>query len=124
YFHSVLHHYEMADDHFAATRGYDSYARVASTLQRHGSDAGSEMFTNLHAWGTPAQCVDRTADIRARTGAGHVVAVPHYAGMPYAEAERNIRLFASQVMPVIREFPAHPGFADAAARSTSTTSAR
>jgi alkanesulfonate monooxygenase SsuD/methylene tetrahydromethanopterin reductase-like flavin-dependent oxidoreductase (luciferase family) len=111
YFQSVLRHYEMAGDHFAATKGYDYYVNVARTLQRHGAGAGSDMFTDLHVWGTPEQCIERVADIRRRTGASHVVAVSQYGGMPYDEGERNLRLFASEVMPALRELPEHPGFA-------------
>jgi alkanesulfonate monooxygenase SsuD/methylene tetrahydromethanopterin reductase-like flavin-dependent oxidoreductase (luciferase family) len=122
YFQTVLRHYEMAGDHFAATKGYDYYVNVARTLQRHGSGAGSDMFTDLHVWGTPAQCVERVEDIRARTGASHVVAVTQYGGMGYDEGERNLRLFAAEVLPVLQKLPDHPGFAADAVASPRSTS--
>lgn len=37
-------------------------------------------------------------DIRRRVGNDHYVGVFSYAGMPAAEAERNMRLFAKEVM--------------------------
>jgi len=42
-------------------------------------------------------------DIHARTGNSHYVGVFSYAGMPYDEAERNLRLFAKDVMPALKK---------------------
>ncbi|HEX4996367.1 MAG TPA: hypothetical protein VFX87_15390, partial [Methylomirabilota bacterium] len=42
-------------------------------------------------------------DIHARTGNSHYVGVFSYAGMPYDEAERNLRLFAKEVMPQLQK---------------------
>ena len=48
-------------------------------------------------------------DIRRRVGNDHFVGVFSYAGMPYDEAERNIRLFAREVMPALQKLgPAPP----------------
>jgi alkanesulfonate monooxygenase SsuD/methylene tetrahydromethanopterin reductase-like flavin-dependent oxidoreductase (luciferase family) len=62
-------------------------------------------------WGTPEQCVEKILDIRRRTGCETYVGVFSYAGMPLAEAERNMRLFASRVMPRLQALgasePAH-----------------
>jgi hypothetical protein len=41
-------------------------------------------------------------DIRRRVGNDHFVGVFSYAGMPAAEAERNMRLFAKEVMPPLQ----------------------
>ena len=43
------------------------------------------------------------------TGAEGYFAVTRYAGMSAAEAERNMRLFASDVMPRIRTLSPRPG---------------
>jgi hypothetical protein len=61
---------------------------------------------NLQVWGTPAQCYDKILDIHARTGNSHYVGVFSYAGMPYADAERNMRLFAREVMPALQKLSA------------------
>ncbi|MBI1964005.1 MAG: hypothetical protein HYS37_11585 [Candidatus Rokubacteria bacterium] len=58
---------------------------------------------NLQVWGTPEQCYERILDIHARTGNSHYVGVFSYAGMPYDEAERNLRLFAAEVMPALKK---------------------
>jgi hypothetical protein len=56
----------------------------------------------LQVWGTPEQCHARIADIHARTGNSHFIGVFSYAGMPYDEAERNMRLFAREVVPALQ----------------------
>jgi hypothetical protein len=53
-------------------------------------------------WGTPEQCYEKILDIHRKTGNSHYVGVFSYAGMPYDEAERNMRLFAREVMPELQ----------------------
>jgi hypothetical protein len=64
-----------------------------------------DYFVNLQVAGTPEQCYERILDIHCRTGNSHFVGVFSYAGMPYDEAERNIRLFAAEVMPALKKLP-------------------
>ena len=44
----------------------------------------------------PSSATSKILDIRRRTGNSHFVGVFCYAGMPYDEAERNMRLFAAR----------------------------
>ena len=44
--------------------------------------------------------------MRRRLGNEHFVGVFSYAGMPYEEAERNMRLFAKEVMPQLQKLEA------------------
>jgi hypothetical protein len=53
--------------------------------------------------GTPEQCYDKIVDIHRRTGNSHFVGVFSYAGMPYDDAEANMRLFAKEVMPQLKK---------------------
>ena len=47
-------------------------------------------------------------DIRRRVGNDHFVGVFSYAGMPPAEAERSMRLFAKEVMPALQRLEGEP----------------
>jgi len=58
----------------------------------------------MRAERTPEQCYEKVLDIHARTGNSHYVGVFSYAGMPYEDAERNLRLFANEVMPQLQRF--------------------
>jgi alkanesulfonate monooxygenase SsuD/methylene tetrahydromethanopterin reductase-like flavin-dependent oxidoreductase (luciferase family) len=99
YYETVIRHYELGSDHFAKTKGYEYYGNVSQMIGTHGAAVGSDFFTNLQVWGTPEQCYEKILDIRAKVGCETVIGVFSYAGMDYADAERNLRLFASKVKP-------------------------
>src|SRR5262245_13307737 len=104
YWNTVLRHYELASGHLAQTKGYEYYGRMSEIAREKGGvDALTEFFLSLQIWGTPQQCVDRILDVRQRVGCDTFVGAFSYAGMPYDEAERNLRLFAREVLPVLRE---------------------
>jgi hypothetical protein len=103
YWQSVIRHYEFGADHFGHTKGYESYAALSSLMQQHGADALTEFFLGLQIWGTPEQCYEKIVDVRSRVDASSFVGIFSYAGMPRDEAERNMRLFARDVMPELRK---------------------
>lgn len=103
YWQTVLRHYELAGDHLRQTRGYEYYGKMAEMVQQHGTEGVTEFFLSLQVWGTPEQCYQRVLDIRSRVGCDTFVGVFSYAGMPSDEAERNMRLFASTVLPELRK---------------------
>jgi alkanesulfonate monooxygenase SsuD/methylene tetrahydromethanopterin reductase-like flavin-dependent oxidoreductase (luciferase family) len=101
YFHSVLAHYHFEGDHLGRTKGYEYYGKMAEKITTYGTDKVVDFFVDLQVWGTPEQCYDKIMDIRRRVGNDHYVGVFSYAGMPPDEAERNMRLFAAEVMPAL-----------------------
>jgi alkanesulfonate monooxygenase SsuD/methylene tetrahydromethanopterin reductase-like flavin-dependent oxidoreductase (luciferase family) len=103
YWHTALRHYEMTGDHFGKAKGYEFYKEVSRSLAKSGTDAATEYFMNLQVWGTPEQCLDKIVDIRERVRSDHFVGVFSYAGMPHEEANRNMRLFAEEVMPKVKK---------------------
>jgi hypothetical protein len=68
-------------------------------LSKVGFEGSTDFFLNLQVWGTPDQCMEKVMTIRSKIGCNTFTGVFCYGGMPYDEAERNIRLFASDVMP-------------------------
>jgi alkanesulfonate monooxygenase SsuD/methylene tetrahydromethanopterin reductase-like flavin-dependent oxidoreductase (luciferase family) len=108
YWDTVLRHYELAGDHLSQTKGYEYYGKMSEMLGKYGAKGASDFFLNLQVWGTPRQCIERILDIRARIGCESFVGVFSYAGMPYDEAERNMRLFARAVMPELQRLPPEP----------------
>jgi alkanesulfonate monooxygenase SsuD/methylene tetrahydromethanopterin reductase-like flavin-dependent oxidoreductase (luciferase family) len=103
YYQSVLEHYEMGAGHLKATKGYEYYGKMVDHLHRKGSDEFTEFFMNLQVWGTPEQCYRKILDTRERVGNDAFIGVFSYAGMPYDEAERNMRLFSRAVMPELKK---------------------
>ena len=102
YWETVLRHYELRGDHLAKTVGYEYYGNLQQNV-REGADALKEFFVNLQVYGTPEQCFEKIMDIRSRVGCDSYNAVFSYAGMPWDEAERNMRLFARKVMPELKK---------------------
>jgi alkanesulfonate monooxygenase SsuD/methylene tetrahydromethanopterin reductase-like flavin-dependent oxidoreductase (luciferase family) len=103
YYQTVLDHYQFQGDHLAHTKGYEYYGKMAEKIHQYGTDTVIDYFMNLQVWGTPEQCYEKILDIHARTGNSHYVGVFGYAGMPYDEAERNLRYFAKEVMPQLQK---------------------
>jgi len=102
YYVTVLEHYQFAADHLARTKGYEYYGRMTEKIAQYGEEKVIDFFMSLQVWGTPEQCYARIVDVHARTGNSHFVGVFSYAGMPYDEAERSMRLFAREVAPELR----------------------
>src|SRR2546428_4187631 len=103
YYQSVLGHYQFASDHLAKTRGHEYYGKMTDEIAHDGTDKVIEYFMNLQVWGTPEQCYEKILDICERVSNQAFVGVFSYAGMPYDEAERNMRLFAREVTPELRK---------------------
>ena|SRR5271168_2823452 len=93
---------EMASDHFGKAKGYEYYEMMAKNLKGN-TDASVEYFLNLQVWGTPEMCFNRIDEIRRKVGADHFTGVFSYAGMPIEDAEKSLRLFASEVMPEVKK---------------------
>jgi alkanesulfonate monooxygenase SsuD/methylene tetrahydromethanopterin reductase-like flavin-dependent oxidoreductase (luciferase family) len=108
YYQTVLDHYNFAGDHLAKTKGYEYYGKMSEKIAQYGTDKVIDYFMNLQVWGTPEQCYQKILDIHARTGNSHFVGVFSYAGMPWDEAERNLRLFAREVMPELQKLAVTP----------------
>ena len=103
YYQTVLDHYDFQGDHLAKTRGYEYYGKMSEKIASYGTDKVIDFFMNLQVWGTPDECYDKIVDVRQRVGNETFVGVFSYAGMPYDEAERNMRLFARTVVPELKK---------------------
>src|SRR5216684_3183682 len=102
YWNTALRHYEMASEHFGKAKGYEYYEQMAKSLGGN-TDASIEYFLNLQVWGTPEMCFSKIDEIRQKVGADHYTGVFSYAGMPYDDAEKSLRLFAKEVMPELKK---------------------
>jgi alkanesulfonate monooxygenase SsuD/methylene tetrahydromethanopterin reductase-like flavin-dependent oxidoreductase (luciferase family) len=104
YYHTAMHHYEMTATHFGTQRGYEFYGKVGQYIRRHGQDGAARDFARLMPWGTPDQVLDKLATIRQMIGMNGLICHFSYAGMPYAEAERNMRCFVTHVLPELKRW--------------------
>jgi alkanesulfonate monooxygenase SsuD/methylene tetrahydromethanopterin reductase-like flavin-dependent oxidoreductase (luciferase family) len=113
-FDSVDAHYHFSDGHLQGVKGYEFYAKMAKTYSKFSDTAvkskAVDFFVSLHVAGTPQQCLDKITEIRNKTGMDHFVGQFSYGGMPYAKGEKNMRLFAEQVKPILQDEKSFPFF--------------
>ncbi len=107
---SIDNHYHFSDGHLGDVRGYESYGKMAKTYAKLKDPAGrakaTEFYVKIQITGTPDDCLQQIAELRAITGTDHLIADFSYGGMPHEDGERNLRLFAAEVLPVARRDPA------------------
>ena len=86
----------------SARAAFDSL--LAHFEHARGQDGAAADFARLHTWGTPEQVYEKIVDIHRAVGHNGFMAITSYSGMPWDEAERNMRLFAREVMPELKRF--------------------
>jgi len=114
YFETVLEHYRFHEGHLVGQKGYEYYGKMNEKIDKYGKDTFIDFFVDLQVWGTPEQCVEKIVDVRSRVGCDTFIGVFSYAGMPWDEAERNMQLFAREVLPALKRLEDLPGQAAAA----------
>ncbi|MEL7156527.1 MAG: LLM class flavin-dependent oxidoreductase [Actinomycetota bacterium] len=108
YYHTAMQHYEMTAEHFGTAKGYEFYANVGTYIERRGADNAAEDFAELMPIGTPDQVMDKLQFIRDTIDMQAVMVQTSYAGMPWAEAERNLRCFATHCLPQVQAWDVEP----------------
>ena len=108
YYHTAMNHYEMTAEHFGKAKGYEFYSNVGTYIEKHGKESAAEDFVKLMPFGTPQQVLDKLRSIYEIIGMNGVMCHFSYAGMPYDEAERNMRCFASGVLPELKSWEVAP----------------
>jgi alkanesulfonate monooxygenase SsuD/methylene tetrahydromethanopterin reductase-like flavin-dependent oxidoreductase (luciferase family) len=108
YYHSVMKHYEMRSEQFGTAKGYEFYKNVGAYIERHGPEGAARDFVKLMPWGTPAQVIEKLRFIRETIHMTGIMGHFSFAGMPYDEAERNLRCFVERVMPELKRWDAEP----------------
>ena len=102
YLASLLEHYELMGDHFAETSGYQGYDKNAELLRTLGEAGFLKGFLKANAFGTPDQILETLDKRRGDLGAFELATSFRYGGIPYEEAESSLRLFAREVLPVLK----------------------
>ncbi len=103
---SNFHHYELLGDHFAQVKGYDAYAQKAEIAKKGGLDGATEGFMKAATWGTPDRILRELEARREVVGDFELNVAWRFGGMPYEIAERSLRLFAQEVLPVLTTWTA------------------
>ena len=103
---SNFHHYEFLGEHFAQVKGYDAYAQKAEIAKKSGLDGATEGFMKAATWGTPDRILRELEARREVIGDFELNVAWRFGGMPYEIAEQGLRLFAQEVLPVLKTWTA------------------
>ena len=87
-------------------KGYEFYGGMAKTYSKM-KDPGfrkkaTEFYVKIQIVGTPDDCLQQLAQLRAVTGLDHLVTEFAFGNLPHHHAERSMRLFADRVLPVLQ----------------------
>ncbi|WP_433207325.1 LLM class flavin-dependent oxidoreductase [Nocardia sp. CA-107356] len=103
YYHSVIGHYGLNKSQtFAKVKGYEHYDTSADTSAEDDATAVQE-FIDTCVWGNPAECRDQLESIQQKTGCGHLVLTFASGGVPMADVESSMRIFARDVLPGLKK---------------------
>jgi alkanesulfonate monooxygenase SsuD/methylene tetrahydromethanopterin reductase-like flavin-dependent oxidoreductase (luciferase family) len=101
---SVLHHYEMLGEHYSEAKGYKAYADAAEMMRAAGKEGIMKAYVEQQIWGTPDQMLRRFEERWNYFGPYGVLGCFRFAGTPMDVVERSIKLFATEVAPVLRQW--------------------
>jgi alkanesulfonate monooxygenase SsuD/methylene tetrahydromethanopterin reductase-like flavin-dependent oxidoreductase (luciferase family) len=101
---SNFHHYEFLGEHFAKVKGYDSYAQKAAIAREKGFEGAVGGFMEAVPWGTPDRILRQIEDMRQTIGDFELNVAWRFGGVPYEIAERGLKLFAREVLPVLKSW--------------------
>jgi len=101
---SNFYHYEFLGEHFATVKGYDSYQQKAAIAKEAGMGGAVEGFMKAASWGTPDKILRSLEERRALVGDFELNVAFRFGGSPYDVCERGIKLFAKEVLPVLKSW--------------------
>jgi alkanesulfonate monooxygenase SsuD/methylene tetrahydromethanopterin reductase-like flavin-dependent oxidoreductase (luciferase family) len=100
--HSNFEHYELLGDHFSTVKGYDAYAQKAAIAKAAGMDGAIAGFMKAAVWGTPERILRELESRREVIGEFELDTAFRFGGIPYDTAEASLKLFAKEVLPVLK----------------------
>jgi len=99
---SNLEHYELMSTHFATAKGYDAYAKKSEIARTTGRDGLVKALLEVAVRGTPDEVLRAYEARRELLGDFELNSSFRFGGIPLAKAEASMRLFAREVLPVLK----------------------
>jgi alkanesulfonate monooxygenase SsuD/methylene tetrahydromethanopterin reductase-like flavin-dependent oxidoreductase (luciferase family) len=99
---SNFHHYEFLGEHFKTVKGYDAYQQKAEIARQAGLEGAVAGFMRAASWGTPEKILRGLEERQRLLGDFELNVAFRFGGTPYDVCERGLRLFAKEVLPVLK----------------------
>jgi alkanesulfonate monooxygenase SsuD/methylene tetrahydromethanopterin reductase-like flavin-dependent oxidoreductase (luciferase family) len=103
---SNFHHYEFLGEHFKTVKGYDAYQQKAEIARKGGLEGAVAGFMQAASWGTPDKILRGLEARRKLLGDFEMNVAFRFGGTPYDVCERGLKLFAKEVLPVVKSWRA------------------
>jgi alkanesulfonate monooxygenase SsuD/methylene tetrahydromethanopterin reductase-like flavin-dependent oxidoreductase (luciferase family) len=103
---SNFYHYEFLGDHFKTVKGYDAYQQKAEIARQAGLEGAVAGFMQAASWGTPDKILRGLEARRKVIGDFELNVAFRFGGIPFEIAERGLKLFAKEVLPVLKSWRA------------------
>jgi alkanesulfonate monooxygenase SsuD/methylene tetrahydromethanopterin reductase-like flavin-dependent oxidoreductase (luciferase family) len=101
---SNVEHYELMSDHFSTVKGYDAYAQKSEIVRKTGLEGMTEGFMKAAVWGPPDRILRMIEERRDVVGDFELATSFRFGGIPFEVAEKSMRLFAKEVLPVLHSW--------------------
>ncbi len=101
---SNFHHYEFLGEHFKSVKGYDSYQQKAEIARQSGLEGAVTGFMKAASWGTPDKILRGLEERRKLVGDFELNVSFRFGGTPFEVSERGLKLFAKEVLPVLKSW--------------------
>jgi alkanesulfonate monooxygenase SsuD/methylene tetrahydromethanopterin reductase-like flavin-dependent oxidoreductase (luciferase family) len=101
---SNFYHYEFLGEHFKTVKGYDAYQQKAEIARKGGLDGAVTGFMQAASWGTPDKILRSLEARRKLVGDFEMNVAFRFGGTPYEVSERGLKLFAREVLPVVKKW--------------------
>ena len=98
---SNVEHYELMSDHFSTVKGYNAYAQKSEIVRKTGLNGMTEGFMKAAVWGPPDRILRMLEERRTVVGDFELATSFRFGGIPFEVAEKSMRLFAKEVLPVL-----------------------
>ena len=101
---SNFYHYEFLGDHFKSVKGYNAYQQKAEIARSAGLEGAVEGFMKATSWGPPDKILRGLEERRDLLGEFELNVAFRFGGTPFDVAERGLKLFAQEVLPVLKSW--------------------
>ena len=110
---SNIEHYELMSEHFAQAKGYNAYAQKSEIARKTGVEGMVDGFMKAAIWGPPDRILRELEARRSLLGGFEMATSFRFGGTPFPLSEASMRLFAKEVLPVLKSWQAVPAAAAA-----------
>jgi hypothetical protein len=104
YFLTIIRHYESMGEHFKHAKGYEHYASASDAFKAVGLELAADSYCSVQTWGTPEAILEKLRWRRELMGGFELNLIVNYGGLPTAEVEASLRLFAQEVLPELHSW--------------------